>query len=101
MGKNVPTPNPPEISKDPSKSTIPGIWVDYVVHTPFGAHPTFSPGNYAADEDHLKLYVELVRDGKAQEYLDKYVFGPKDQYEYLERIGGIKHLYGLRRKLSL
>ena len=89
------------ISKDPSKSTIPGIWVDYVVHTPFGAHPTFSPGNYAADEDHLKLYVEMVRDGKAQEYLDKYVFGPKDHYEYLELVGGLKLLYGLRRKLSL
>jgi glutaconate CoA-transferase subunit A len=89
------------ISKDPSRSTLPGLWVDYVVHTPFGAHPTFSPGNYAADEDHLRLYVEMARNGRAEEYLDTYVFGPEDHYEYLERIGGLKQLCSLRRKISL
>ena len=68
---------------------------------PFGAHPTFSPGNYAADEDHLRLYVEMARNGRAEEYLDTYVFGPEDHYEYLERIGGLKQLYNLRRKISL
>jgi glutaconate CoA-transferase, subunit A len=88
------------ITKDPYKTTIPGVWVDYVVHTPFGAHPTFSPGNYATDEKHLKLYVEMGRAGKASEYLDKYVFKPKNHFEYLELIGGLERLTELRRMIS-
>ena len=71
------------------------------MHTPFGSHPTFSSGNYAADEDHLRLYVEMARNGKVKDYLEKYVFGPADHYEYLDRIGGLKHLSALRRKISL
>ncbi|MDE3075032.1 MAG: hypothetical protein KGJ86_06345, partial [Chloroflexota bacterium] len=35
------------IQKDPTKTTVPGLWVDYVVHVPFGAHPTFSSSSYA------------------------------------------------------
>lgn len=88
------------IAIDPSKSTIPGLWVDYVVHTPFGAHPTFSPRNYAMDEDHLREYVELVRNGNEREYLDKYVLGPKDQYEYMKLIG-LEKLFSLRRMLAV
>jgi glutaconate CoA-transferase, subunit A len=89
------------ITRDPTKTTIPGLWVDYVVHTPFGAHPTFSPGNYATDEEHLKLYLELARKGKMQEYLDKYIYGPKDHFEYLDLVGGLRQLHGLRRMLTL
>ncbi|MBI4296228.1 MAG: CoA transferase subunit A [Chloroflexi bacterium] len=88
------------IAKDPSRTTIPGLWVDYVVHAPYGAHPCFSPGQYAVDEDHLRMYVEMGRDGRAKEYLDKYVYGPKDHYEYLELIG-LRKLFQLRNMLSL
>ncbi|MBI4296231.1 MAG: CoA transferase subunit A [Chloroflexi bacterium] len=89
------------IRQDPSKSTIRGEWTDYVVHTPFGAHPTFSPGQYAADEAHLRLYGEMCRDGRAEEYLEKFVFGPKDHFDYLERVGGLKKMVELKRMLSL
>ena len=78
------------IQKDPSHTTVPGLWVDYVVHAPFGAHPTFSSNNYAVDEEHLKIYIDLARAGRAQEYIDKYVLEPKDHYEYLERVGGMR-----------
>jgi len=46
------------------------------------------------------MYVKMVRDGKAQEYMDKYVFGPKDHMEYLDLIGGRK-LIELQSALSL
>jgi glutaconate CoA-transferase subunit A len=88
------------ISRDAAKTTIPGIWVDHVVHVPYGAHPTFSSNNYALDEDHLKLYLDLVRNGRAEEYLQKYVFEPKDHLDYLERIGGLPRTTQLRRMLS-
>ena len=89
------------IQKDPSHTTVPGLWVDYVVHAPFGAHPTFSSNNYAVDEDHLKIYIDLARAGRAQEYIDKYVLGPKDHFEYLELIGGMRHLTQLRSSLAI
>ena len=73
--------------EDPRKVTLPGHMVDAVVHVPFGAHPTVSPRQYDADLDHLKLYVELVGGGKTEEYLDRFVFGPKDHADYLSRVG--------------
>ncbi len=63
------------ISKDASKSTVPGLWVDHVVHAPYGAHPTTSSLNYGVDEDHLRLYVEMLRGGKTRGYLDKMFTG--------------------------
>ena len=89
------------IQKDPSHTTVPGLWVDYVVHTPYGAHPTFSSNSYAVDEAHLKLYIDLVKEGRAQEYLDKYVLGPKDHYEYLELVGGLRRLTELRSSIAV
>lgn len=89
------------ITKDAAKTTIPGSWVDYVVHTPMGAHPTFSSDNYAVDEEHLREYVQLGREGKFKDYLDKYVYGPKDHFAYLELVGGMRKLAELRAKLAL
>lgn len=88
------------ITRDPSKTTIPGLWVDHVVHAPYGAHPTFSSTNYAADEAHLREYVEMVGDGRADEYVETYVTGPEDHFEYLERVGGLPRLTELRYKLA-
>jgi len=87
------------ITKDPARTTIPGLWVDYVVHVPYGAHPTFSSANYALDEDHLKLYLSMIREGRAQQYLDEFVLG-LDHFEYLEKIGGLRKLTQLRRMLA-
>src|SRR5665213_2142618 len=63
------------IQKDPARTTIPGLWVDHVVHTPFGAHPTFSSFNYGVDETHLRRYIAMVKDGHVQDYLDEFVLG--------------------------
>jgi glutaconate CoA-transferase subunit A len=90
-----------EISKDAAKTSVPGPWVDYVVHAPFGAHPTFSSAHYAVDEDHLRLYLSMCREGKTKEYLDKYVYGPKDHWEYLELVGGMKRMVELQTMLSI
>jgi glutaconate CoA-transferase, subunit A len=89
------------IAKDATKTTVPGPWVDYVVHAPFAAHPTFSSGNYAVDEQHLRLYLEMCRGGKQKEYLDKYVYGPKDHWEYLELVGGMKRMTELKTMLAV
>ena len=89
-----------EIEKDAGKQTIPGLWVDYVVHVPYAAHPTFSSLNYAPDEEHLKLYIDMVKDGRAQEYIDTYVTGPKDHMDYIERVGGMARMEELRKAVT-
>ena len=89
------------IQHDPAKTTVPGLWVDHVVHAPFGAHPTFSSNNYSVDEAHLKLYIDLVREGRAQEYIDEFIMEPKDHFEYLERVGGLRRLVDLRAMLAI
>ncbi|HWL05109.1 MAG TPA: CoA-transferase [Xanthobacteraceae bacterium] len=89
------------IQRDPGKTTIPGLWVDHVVHVPFGAHPTFSSFNYGLDEQHIKLYLAMVREGRAAEYIDKYVHGPKDHFEYLELVGGMPRMTELQNMLAV
>lgn len=88
------------ITKDPAKTTIPGLWVDHVVHAPYGAHPTFSSANYAVDEDHLKLYLSMMKDGAGDEYIRRYVTEPEDHFDYLERVGGLRKMTQLRRMLT-
>lgn len=89
------------ITKDPGRTSIPGLWVDYVVHAPYGAHPTFSSSNYAVDEEHLKLYLAMVKDGRAQEYIERFVLEPETHFDYLERVGGLKRMTALRRMLAI
>ncbi len=75
-----------ETRKNVDRVTLSGHKVDAVVHVPFGAHPTASPGMYGTDEAHLKVYFDAVRKGETQSYLDKYVHA-KSQAEYLDRVG--------------
>jgi len=89
------------IQRDPGKTTIPGLWVDHVVHVPFGAHPTFSSFNYGLDEPHIKLYLSMVKEGRAAEYIDTYIHGPKDHFDYLELVGGMRRMIELENMLSI
>lgn len=88
-----------EIRKDPLKTAIPGA--DGVIRARFGAHPYASPGYYTEDQAHIRDYVKAAtawaKDndfGPLAAYLDRFVTGPADHVEYLERVG-------LRRLLSL
>jgi glutaconate CoA-transferase, subunit A len=73
---------------------------DLVVEAAYGSHPYAAHGFYGEDVAHLREYVEASKayregnDALLKAYLDRYVFGPKDHIDYLERVG-------LRRLLSL
>jgi len=41
----------------------------------------------------------MIREGRAQQYLDEFVLG-LDHFEYLEKIGGLRKLTQLRRMLA-
>lgn len=85
------------IRREPDRTVIPGFRVSHVVELPFSAHPSSVYQVYDFDGDHIDLYAAASKTPEGfQEYLDKYVYGAKDHYEYLELIGGFKHLQSLK-----
>jgi glutaconate CoA-transferase subunit A len=81
---------------------VPGFRVEKVVHAPFGAYPTAVYRAYDYDAEHLKYYAEQHKDEKKfKEYLDQYVFGVKDFWEYLEKWGGVRRLQEIKADTHL
>ncbi|MCX7839529.1 MAG: hypothetical protein N2559_08760 [Anaerolineae bacterium] len=85
------------IRREPERTVIPGLLVSHVVHLPFGAHPTSVYRCYDYDAEHIKAYVQATETRESfRAYLDRYVYGVNDHWEYLERVGGMKRLSALR-----
>jgi len=81
------------IRQEAERTVIPGFRVSHVVHLPFAAHPTSVYRAYDYDAGQIRLYADATKTpDRLQEYLETYVFGVKDHWAYLERIGGMKHL---------
>ncbi len=85
------------IQRSPERTIIPAHRVEAIIHQPFGALPTSVFGCYDYHADHLRLYVEHAKQPERfKEYLKAYVFGCRDHWEYLERLGGLRRLEELR-----
>jgi acyl CoA:acetate/3-ketoacid CoA transferase alpha subunit len=85
------------ICQNPEQTTIPGLFVSHVVELPFAAHPTSVYRAYDYDAEHIQAYVEATQTHESfSRYLDQYVFGTRDHWEYLERVGGLEHLSTLQ-----
>lgn len=81
------------IRSEPERTVIPGFRVSHVVDLPFAAHPTNVYRAYDYDVDHIRQYADASKTPEGfQEYLDKYVYGAKDHWDYLELIGGMRYL---------
>ncbi|GAB3796476.1 CoA transferase subunit A [Virgibacillus kimchii] len=86
------------ISNDPALTKIPYFVVDAVVEAPYGSHPNQVPGLYSFDEDHWQTWLDAsTADKTVEAYLEKYVFGSRDHYDYLEKIGGVRVLRQLEK----
>jgi glutaconate CoA-transferase subunit A len=85
------------IRQNPERTMIPGLFVSHVVELPFAAHPTSVYRVYDYDAEQIQAYVEATRTPESfRVYLDQYVFGVRDHWEYLERVGGLKFLNSLQ-----
>ena len=85
------------IRRFPERTVIPAHRVEAVIHQPFGAHPTSVFRCYDYDAEHLTLYVEHAKNPEGvKKYLDTYIRGTRDHWEYLEKVGGLKRLNALR-----
>jgi acyl CoA:acetate/3-ketoacid CoA transferase alpha subunit len=77
-----------EIRKNPDRTIIPYFLTDAVVHAPYGSYPGEMAYMYGRDEAAIKEWVEMSKAAEgAKEYLDKYVYSPKNHDEYLKLIG--------------
>jgi acyl CoA:acetate/3-ketoacid CoA transferase alpha subunit len=82
-----------EIRREPERTVLPGFRASHVVHLPFAAHPTSVYHAYDYDADHIRHYADASKTPEGfRDYLDRYVYGVKDHWEYLELIGGVKHM---------
>jgi glutaconate CoA-transferase subunit A len=85
------------IRQNPERTVIPGLLVSHVVELPFAAHPTSVYGVYDYDPEQIERYVEATRTPESfVTFLDEYVYGVKDHWDYLEKVGGERHLNSLR-----
>lgn len=79
-----------QIRRAPDHTKIPFFAVDAVVELPFGCAPHECYGVYEPMMRHMEFYVGLVnRDpvNGMQEYLERFVHGPKSWMEFLDLIG--------------
>jgi glutaconate CoA-transferase subunit A len=85
------------IRQNPEATVVPGMFVSHVVELPLSAHPTSVYRAYDYDSEHIERYVQAAstREG-FQAYLHQYVYGVKDHWEYLERVGGMRRWDSLR-----
>lgn len=86
-----------EIQRYPERTIIPWFLVDAVVVAPFGSHPGEMCYRYERDQEHLLEFLKAAEtEETTQQYLQKYVYGPKNHQEYLDLIGRDR-LEALRR----
>jgi glutaconate CoA-transferase, subunit A len=79
-----------QIRRAPDQTKIPFFAVDAVVELPFGCAPHECYGVYEPMMRHMEYYVSVVnKDPVAgmQEYLDRFVYGPKSWAAFLDLIG--------------
>jgi len=86
-----------EIKKQPSRTYIPGNWVEAIVEVPFGAHPAACDTIYDEDDTAMKDYLAAGRSAEgAEAWLDQYARGPADHAAYLDMFGGAEALARLK-----
>jgi glutaconate CoA-transferase, subunit A len=79
-----------QIRRAPDQTKIPFFAVDAVVELPFGCAPHECYGVYEPMIRHMEEYVALVNKDPVsgmEQYLAKYVYGPKSWTEFLNLIG--------------
>ena len=86
------------LRKSPERTFLPGFMVDAVVEVPFGAHPTSFNPRYGYDTAFHQEWIAVARDPEgAKLWMERYIYEPDTQEEYLDRVGGVSRLEELKR----
>lgn len=98
-----------ETRRYPEMTAISYIYVNAIVEQPWGSHPMSCYRYYDVDNEHLRLYQECAQAAleegesgieKYQDYLQEYVLSCDTFNDYLEKVGGVKKLMELKRKMK-
>jgi glutaconate CoA-transferase subunit A len=79
-----------QIRRAPDHTKIPFFAVEAVVEVPFGCAPHECGGIYEPLYEHMDYYTSLVNKSPVkgmQDYLERYVYGPKTWVDYLNLLG--------------
>lgn len=86
-----------------SGNCIPFLYVDAVVELPFGAVPGMCPGYYYWSREWWEKSIRIVGKDKQsfRQWADKYVYTCRDQYDFVDKMGGGSRQLVNLRKLTL
>jgi glutaconate CoA-transferase subunit A len=77
-----------KIYENPGLTMIPAYCTDAVVHLPFNCLPTGCYGCYLGDWiGFVSLLLQRQSPSGASQWVDEWVFGPKDHFEYCDKVG--------------
>jgi acyl CoA:acetate/3-ketoacid CoA transferase alpha subunit len=81
-------------------SIIPFFYVDAVVEMPFGAVPGNMPGYYywARQWWEKLLRFGAISNENMKSFLDEWILGTKNQFEFIDKMGGAKWIAEARRQ---
>lgn len=83
----------PEMTiRDSSSAAIPFWYVDAVVELPYGAYPGACPGYYFWHRQWWEFLIRIgtVTDENVMSFTQEWIMDCKDQYEWIEKAGGIR-----------
>lgn len=93
----------PEMSiRDNSSAAIPFWYVDAVVEQPYGAYPGSCPGHYYWFREWWEFLVRVCtpKPESTYDFLKYWVLDSKDQYDFIEKAGGMRRLDAERRLMQ-
>ncbi len=77
------------IRKDPKRTCVPGLMVDFIVEAPWGAWPTGMYNFYDYDQEHIEYYADLCRTEKGwEQYKEEWVLPSED--DIMKKLGAKK-----------
>lgn len=87
------------IRRDPKRTVVPGLMVDYIVEAPWGAWPSAMYNFYDYDQKHIDYYAELTRTEEGwEQYKEEWVL--PSEVAIMKKIGA-KRLKELKAKKGL
>ena len=90
------------MQRDTAANVIPFIYVDAVVEMPFGNLPGSCPGYYYWHREwwEQNIRVAFLNDEAFKKTLDKWVYGCRDHFDFIDKLGGGAHQLSNSIKLT-
>lgn len=90
---------PGDIRSNNKGVVIPFTYVDAVVELPFGATPGSMPGHYYWSRQWWEKLMRwaCLSDANINEYFEYWVFSSKDQFDFVEKLGGVRWITNSRK----